>query len=177
MNIYAKILTTDVPKVSSVLGPRSFLEVPPTEFEVSVAEFYWPDVKFLAWAPQRWVFDASYLADHPGFPCASFDEPSSVQDVERSSWYLEYAVTNSQTPAKRTAEDQRPVDPVPGSHSGRLMIPLSPGDARQNSGAQPSMVPPLTPTPASRGCPAPHPRSSAYDRMKTAHRGRNRGSR
>ncbi|KAJ9095084.1 hypothetical protein QFC20_006772, partial [Naganishia adeliensis] len=82
LEVYSKILAADLPKESSVLGPRTFHEVPPAGFEVSVAEFYWPDIKFLEWAPQRWMFDATYLANHSRFSCAPFDEPTSIKDVE-----------------------------------------------------------------------------------------------
>jgi hypothetical protein len=45
MDVYAKILATDLPKGSTVLGPREFHEAQPTGFRMMLAEFYWPDVK------------------------------------------------------------------------------------------------------------------------------------
>jgi hypothetical protein len=165
MDIYDKILATDLPRGSTVLGPRAeFHEAPPTGFQAAPAEFFWPDIKFLEWAPQKWMFQAAYLANHPDLLCAPFDEPTSIDRVKESPWYLDWTGvatedSSSQVPAKRgrpsgSAEDSE--------EDGQLQ---SASVVQSGSGRKA----PQRPQPAAGGTPssATQPRRNrAYDLMR-----------
>jgi hypothetical protein len=161
LDIYDTILKTDVPKTSHVLGPRAeFHELPPEGHKPSETQFFWPDVKYMEWTPQRWMFDATYLSTHPDLPCAPFDEPTPVKDVKISAWYADAAEIQRVTPAKRLRESSSAQHSA-GSYSQENRQPLS------------TLMPPpqlQSPTPASSSQQRPR---RAYDLMSRLHQGDN----